>query len=36
MVLLRDLGDSLIRKDIDAAHLKRYLRQFLSTCGDLG
>jgi 3-dehydroquinate synthase len=36
MVLLRDLGDSMIRKDIDASLLKRYLQQFLSASGDLG
>jgi 3-dehydroquinate synthase len=33
MILLRNLGDSIIRKDVDAGHLKRYLQQFLASGG---
>ena len=36
MVLLKNLGDSMICQDVNAAHLKKYLRQFIAAGGDPG
>jgi 3-dehydroquinate synthase len=36
MVLLKDLGDGIICQDVDGAHLKKYLKQFLAAGGDPG
>jgi 3-dehydroquinate synthase len=36
MVLLKDLGDGMICRDVDGAHLKKYLRRFLAAGGNPG